>query len=641
MDKPIAAMKIFMDSINQRFQLNIQSYDELHQWSVDNSELFWMALWDYFAIIYQNPPHKILERGNRFQETKWFIGAELNFAENLLRYRDKQTALIFVSEDSQPEKMSYLELYEKVCAFAFYLKKLGVKPKDRVVGMLANTPHAVIAMLATTSLGAIWSACSPDFGEQGLLDRFSQIQPKIFIAVDSHAYNQQHFQHVEKICALQRDIQSIKHTIIVNISEKNLDLNSFNSSTILWKNCFEQSAENLVFPHFPFDHPLYILYSSGTTGKPKCIVHRAGGVLLQHLKELKLHANLKREDTIFFYTTCAWMMWHWLISSLAVGATIVLYDGNPLPKSQPSRLFDLIDTLQITHFGVSAKWIEMVQASGLTPRQTHSLNSLQTILCTGSPLLPKSFEYVYKQVKPNVWLASISGGTDIISCFALGNPLLPVYPGEIQCLGLGMSVKVLNEKGESIEESKGELVCTAPFPSMPVYFWNDPTGEKYQQAYFNKFPNIWTHGDYAKITAHHGLIIYGRSDATLKPGGIRIGTAEIYQQITSFKEITDCLVVGQQFKSSEKIILFVVMRHNQQLTEELIHIIKEKIKENVSPHHVPHQIIAAPDLPRTINGKLLEITVKKIINHQPLDNIEAIANPDSLEFFKNFTKTQN
>ncbi len=629
-----SAMKLFMDEVNRRFRLKIQFYPELHQWSVDYPEDFWGTLWDYFGVIHQTSAEKVLEVGRRFQETQWFLGAQLNFAENLLRYRDEHTALIFVSEDGQPEQMSYLELYQKVCAFAGYLKKLGVKPNDRVAGMLANTPHAVIAMLAATGLGAIWSACSPDFGEQGLSDRFLQIQPKIFIAVDGHVYNQHRYQHVEKIRALQRDIKSIEHTIIVNVVEKNLDLNHFYSPTVLWDKGFEIAAENFSFSAFPFDHPLYILYSSGTTGKPKCIVHRAGGVLLQHLKELKLHANLKRENTIFFYTTCTWMMWHWLISSLAVGATIVLYDGNPLPKSQPSRLFDLIDALQITHFGVSAKWIEMIEASHLFPRKTHSLASLNTILTTGSPLLPKSFEYVFKNIKSNIWLASISGGTDIISCFALGNPLLPVYPGEIQCLGLGMNVKIFNEIGESVAESEGELVCTTPFPSMPIYFWNDPTGEKYFHAYFDKFPGVWTHGDYAKITTHHGLIIYGRSDTTLNPGGIRIGTAEIYQQLASFKEIADCMIVGQNIKGDESIILFVVMNENAQLTEILIQAIKKQIKENVSPHHVPDKIIAAPDLPRTLNGKLLEIAVKKIINHQSLDNLESIANPASLEFFE-------
>jgi len=631
--KAASEMTRFLSYVNQYYGLLLRDYFDLHRWSVTYPEKFWQAIWAFMDVMASHDAQTIYVPGARMQETQWFVEARLNFAENLLRYRDEKPALIFRSELGSTQIISYSQLYQQVSALANWLRQAGVAAGDRVVGWLPNRPATVIAMLAGASLGAIWSACSADFGLQGLLDRFSQIEPKILFAMDAYSYSGKVMARLEDLRALQRQLPSLQHTVIVPLTDSLPDKNQFQTPADYWQDCFSTTVDIIPFEQLPFNHPLYILYSSGTTDKPKCMVHGAGGVLLQHLKELRLHTDLKREDTIFFYTTCAWMMWHWLISSLAVGATVVLYEGNPFyPKK--TRLFDLIDELGITVLGAGAKLIELAKKYGLQPRTTHSLTTLRTILTTGSPLLPESFDYIYQEIKTEVCVSSISGGSDIISCFALGNPILPVYRGELQCLGLGMDVKVFNPQGQAVIEEKGELVCATPFPSMPVYFWNDPNGEKYQRAYFDRFPNVWTHGDYVQLTEHGGLIIYGRSDATIKPGGVRIGAAEIYQQVAKFPEILDCLAVGQTRPQGERIILFVVMREGQPLTEELIAAIKTTIRKNTSPHHVPAKIISAPDLPRTLNGKLMEIPVKKIINHQPLAQTEALANPRSLEFFQ-------
>lgn len=590
------------------------------------------SLAEFTEVILSKPAKQIFKPGKRMQDGQWFLGAELNFAQNLLRFRDDKNALIFVNERGQEQTLTYGELYQQVAILAGWLSKVGLNPGDRVVGVLPNCPATVIAMLATASLGGIWSACSPDFGLQGLLDRFSQIDPKILLAVDGYSFAGKIFDKSKEISQLQQQLPSLQQTLIIPY---------LSSQTWQWTDCIGQNTGvPLNFKALPFSHPLYILYSSGTTGKPKCLVHGAGRTLLQHLKELKLHTDLGHEDTIFFYTTCAWMMWHWLISSLAIGATLILYDGHPFyPKK--TALFDLIDQYKITVFGVGARLIETAENYHLHPKQTHSLQSLRTILTTASPLLPTSFDYVYQQVKSDVCLSSISGGSDIISCFGLGNPTLPVYRGELQCLGLGMDVKIFNEQGQVVLFKKGELVCATPFPSMPIFFWKDPDGKKYQHAYFNKFSGVWTHGDYAQLTEHGGLIIYGRSDATLNPSGIRIGTAEIYQQVERFDEVLESLAVGEQWQGSERILLFVVLAENQTLTAELITALKTTIRSNASPHHVPYKIIQAPDFPRTRNGKLMEIVVKKIINHQPLESIEGLANPESLEFFKQYILNQS
>ena len=678
-----AQMTQFRSFVNRSFELNLADYFALHAWSTAHPDLFWQAIWSFMAVIAARSPRQIMAPAARMQKTEWFPEARLNFAENLLRYKDDKTALIFRSETGATRLLSYQELYQQVSALAEWLRNHGISSGDRVAGWLPNCPETVIAMLAATSLGAIWTACSPDFGMQGLLDRFSQIEPKILFATDAHVYGGKEFHHLKEIRVLQEKLSSLQQTVIVSANAASADLSSLLTHTHLWQDCLSPSPTPLNFVQLPFSHPVYILYSSGTTGKPKCMVHGAGGTLLQHLKELRLHTDLRREDTIFFYTTCAWMMWHWSISSLAVGATVVLYEGNPFyPKK--TALFDLIDEHDVTVFGAGAKIIEAAQKFSLRPRQSHALKNLRTILTTGSPLLPESFDYVYRDVKSSLCLSSISGGSDIISCFALGNPVLPVYRGELQCLGLGMDVRIFNEQGQEIKNAAeasseenipypmgdrkgerasllpphsehrlrraqdtnrkpltlysasmaGELVCATPFPSMPVYFWNDPKGEKYQQAYFDRFPGVWTHGDYAQLTEHGGLIIYGRSDATLNPGGIRIGTAEIYQQVEKFPEILECLAVSQMGASGERIILFVTLRDGYHLTKELIASIKTMIRQHTSPHHVPAKIIQAPDLPRTQNGKLMEIAVKKIINHQPLTQTEALTNPQSLEFFK-------
>jgi len=627
----------FMAYVNQRFQQRINDYAELHQWSVTQPELFWEGVWSFCRVFASQQPKQIMLRGKSMQQTKWFIDAKLNFAQNLLRYRDEQPAIIFCSERGDNKTLSYTALFQQVSALQSHLKQLGIKAGDRVVGMLPNCPETVIAMLATTSLGAIWSACSSDFGIDGLLNRFSQIEPVLLLATDGHYYAGKTFFHLDKIKSLQQALSSLKQTIVLPFIEPQPDIKPLNQ-TVLWADCLSDQKTTIDFPQFAFDHPAYILYTSGTTGKPKCMVHGAGNTLLQHLKELVLHTDLRRSDRIFFYTTCSWMMWHWLISSLAVGATIVLYEGSPAhPKL--TQLFDLIDKHQISVFGVGTKLLESAEKNQFKPKQTHQLTSLRSILTTGSPLLADSFDYVYQSIKQDVQLSSISGGSDIISCFALGNPNLPVYQSELQCLGLGMDVKLFNTNGKVVIEEKGELVCTSPFPSMPIYFWNDKDGKKYQHAYFDQFPNVWTHGDYALQTRHGGLIIYGRSDATLNPGGVRIGTAEIYQEVETFSEITDCLAVTQQTDQGEQIILFVTLKNNLTLENQLITDIKQKIRNKTSPLHVPKRIIQAPDLPKTLNGKTMELVVKKLLNHQPLDNLETLANPECLDFFKHFAST--
>lgn len=621
----------FITYANSNYQLTIEDYPSLHQWSINNLQDFWQAIADFSKVNFLTKPKKIIQLSQRMQDTQWFIGAKLNFAQNLLRHKSDNTAIIDASERGDLKSITFKQLHEQVAKLAQTFRHMGLKPGDRVAAMLPNTSEAVIAMLAATSLGAIWSACSPDFGLEGLLDRFAQINPKILITVDGHFYKGKTFSHQEKNIALLKNLPSVTHTILFNY----LGTGSLTGleNSIDWQDCFKAESAALTFEQLPFDHPVYILYSSGTTGKPKCMVHGAGGTLLQHLKEHQLHVDLRAESVIYFNTTVTWMMWHWLVSALSLGATIVLYEGFPFYPKLDS-MFSLIDQANINYFGVGAKFFEMCDKSKLTPNKTHSLNSLQCILTTGSPLLPASFDYIYQHVK-NIRVSSISGGSDIISCFALGNPMLPVYRGELQCIGLGMDVKIYNSNGQPVIDEKGELVCTKPFPSMPVSFWNDPKGEKYQHAYFDKFPNVWTHGDYALINQHGGVIIYGRSDATLNPRGVRIGSAEIYQQIEKIPEIIESLVVGQKFNEDERIILFVMLQNNHTLDQALIKKIKSQIKDNTSPHHVPAKIFAVPDIPRTANGKLSEIAVKKIINGEQVDNIEALANPECLKYFQN------
>ena len=625
-------MTQFIDYINQNYPAKISDYFTLHQWSIDNPEAFWSSVWDFGKVIASKKAQQILVDGNHMETTKWFVDAKLNFAENLLRRRDDHTALVFVSENGQRNELTYAKLFHQVAVLAEQLREYGIKAGDRVAAFMPNSPETIIAMLATTSIGAVWSSCSADFGLQGLLDRFSQIEPKILFATDGHQYKGKTFNHLEKIAELQKQLPSLQKTIVLPFINDHTDISHLNNA-LLWTDIKKTETPELIFEQLPFNHPIYILYSSGTTGKPKCMVHGAGGILLQHLKELMLHTDLRPEDKIFFFTTCGWMMWNWLVSSLAVGATVVLYEGSPFYPN-PKRLFDLIDEIGITVFGVGAKLIEAAHKARLIPMKTHDLSTLRTIATTASPLLPESFDYVYTKIKKDLCLSSISGGSDIVSCFALGNPILPVYRGELQCMGLGMNVKVFNDEGQSVTQEKGELVCISPFTAMPIYFWNDPDGKKLHNAYFDKFPNVWAHGDYAEITKHNGMIIYGRSDTTLNPGGLRIGTAEIYRQLDKIDDVIDCMAVAQNWESSERIILFVVLREGISLNDDLRKNIKTMIRHDVSPHHVPAKIIQVPDLPRTINGKIVELAVKKVIHGEPVKNLETLANPETLDYFR-------
>ncbi len=604
----------FMQFINKKFNFSFSDYDELYQWSIDHPEDFWQCTAVFCDIQFSKPPSQIMQRNDEMQKTKWFVDAKLNFAENLMWRRDKHSALIYANENGERAQITYAELFSRVCGLAEKLKLSGLQSGDRVAGFVTNRIETVIAMLATTMLGAIWTACGPEFGIEALLDRFSQIKPTILFAIHKHEFGGKTFFHNETILALQDKLTSLKKIIYLD------EITGTGTGTGI---------------HFSFDHPLYVLFSSGTTGKPKCMVHGAGNVLIQHKKELMLHTDLHDNDILFFYTTCSWMMWHWMISGLSVGATLVLYDGSPFCPSN-TALLDLIDELNISIFGCGAKIIETYLKNNLAPNKTHQLKNLKTILTTGSPLIKESFDYIYRDIKKDVRVSSISGGSDIVSCFALGNPLLPVYAEELQCRGLGMKVEIFNEAGHAIKNQPGELVCTQAFPSMPIYFWDDTNGEKYFHAYFDHFKHVWTHGDYAKLTEHNGIIIYGRSDATLNPGGIRIGTADIYEQVLKIPDIMDCLAAGKQIKGDEEIILFVKLKNNLMLDEKLISDIKKIIRDNTTPFHVPKKIIQVSDIPKTMNGKTMEIAVKNIINGRSIQNTDVLLNPDCLKEFYQF-----
>ncbi len=613
----------------------INDYNELYQWSVNDIEKFWESIWQLSNLKYSKNYGKVLTRPIMLG-AKWFEGSKLNFAENLLRYRDDKIAIISSRENSGTITITYFELYSLVAKCAKSLKDFGLKEGDRVAGFVTNTPESIIAMLATTSIGAVWSSCSADFGLQGVLDRFAQIEPKILFAVEEYSYNGKLIDCREKIKKIVDSVSSIQKLILIprindfNIKEININKSDKN---LYFNHLLQNTSNGIEFNQLPFNHPVYIMYSSGTTGFPKCIVHGAGGILLQHFKELYLHTNLTREDKITYYTTCGWMMWNWLVSSLMVGATIFLYEGGPV-YPDVKTLWKKIEEEKITVFGTSPKFIKISEDSGYNLSDEFNLSSLKTILSTGSPLPEEGFEWVYKNVKEDIQLSSISGGTDIISCFMLGNPILPVYPGEIQCRGLGMKVEAFDENGNSVTEKKGELVCTKPFPSMPVFFWNDPDGAKYKAAYFNDFPGVWKHGDFINITANGGVIVYGRSDATLNPGGVRIGTAEIYRIVEAMEEIDDSIVVGQNWKNDIRIILFVVMNKNHTFNEDLVKKIKLNIRTSASPRHAPHMVLQVEDIPRTLNGKKVELAITRLIQGEKVENKDVLANPESLLLFK-------
>jgi acetoacetyl-CoA synthetase len=610
-------------------------YQELYQWSVSDIERFWESIWNVADIKYSENYEKILENAV-MPGAKWFKGSKLNFTENLLRYRDNKTAIISSREKAPTIRITYSELFELVAKCSFSLRELGIGEGDRVAGFVSNIPDSIIAMLSAASIGAVWSSCSPDFGFQGVLDRFGQIEPKILFAVEEYSYNGKFIDCREKIQKILESVPSIQKVILIPrfndfIKQENNKTQLNNS--LYFNELLQNTSNNIEFKQLPFDHPVYIMYSSGTTGVPKCIVHGVGGTLLQHFKELSLHTNVSREDTITFYTTCGWMMWNWLVSSLIVGTTIFLYEGSPVFPNT-SILWKKIEEEKITVFGTSPKFLKIAESSKLNPQIEFNLSSLKTILSTGAPLSEESFEWVYKNVKGDLQLSSISGGTDIISCFMLGNPMLPVYSGEIQCRGLGMKVEALNENGKPVIEEKGELVCTAPFPSMPVFFWNDPDGKKYKSAYFEDYPGIWKHGDFIKITDNGGVIVYGRSDATLNPGGVRIGTAEIYRIVESMEEIDDSIVVGQKWNDDIRVILFVVVNKNYTFNEDLVKKLQYNIRNYASPRHVPNKIIKVDDIPHTLNGKKVEISVTRLIHNERIENKDALANPESLQNFK-------
>lgn len=634
-------MDAFRRFINDRHALHLADYPALHAWSVEQREAFWQAIVDFFQIHFHAPAERVLREGPAMPDAQWFPGATLNFAEHLLRRRDGHPALVAVGEDGSREQLSHAQLAAHVAGLQRALHNAGVGIGDRVAAFMPNTWQTVVGVLATASLGATWSSCSPDFGTQGFIDRFGQIEPKVLIAAAGYRYAGKRIDLTDKLNEILPQLPSLERLVIVPYSRVEARPTDYKSAalTTLWQD-FYQPGGAPQFTPVPFDQPLYILYSSGTTGVPKCIVHGVGGTLLQHVKELGLHTDLGPDDTLFYYTTCGWMMWNWLISGLALGATLVLYDGSPF-HPEPARLIDLIDAEDISIFGTSAKFIAALEKAGVRPRESHKLSSLKVILSTGSPLAHESFEYIYRDVKRDLCLSSISGGTDIVSCFALGNPTLPVWRGELQCKGLGMDVQVWNDNGQAVTGEKGELVCARHFPSMPVGFWNDADGEKFRAAYFATFPGVWAHGDYAEETAHGGLVIHGRSDAVLNPGGVRIGTAEIYRQVEKVPQVLESIVIGQDWQGDVRVVLFVRLRDGVTLDDTLREEIRRMIRANTTPRHVPAKIIQVADIPRTLSGKIVELAVRNVVHGRPVKNTDALANPQALELYRSLAELRN
>jgi acetoacetyl-CoA synthetase len=638
-----ANLTAFAARIVGQHRVALPDYSALHAWSIANREAFWREMWDYAGIVAESGTRTLIDR-DRMPGARWFPDARLNFAENLLDRRmrdDPSDALIFWGEDKVKRRLSHAELCASVSRTAQALHAAGVGVGDRVAGYLPNMPEAIIAMLASASLGAIWSSASPDFGVQGVLDRFGQIEPSVLFSVDGYWYNGKPQPITDRVAQIAQRLPTLRRVVVAPYLQDTKGASDDLSGVphaLAWDDFLAPyKAGAIAFERLPFDHPLYILYSSGTTGVPKCIVHGAGGTLLQHVKEHRLHSDVNPGDRVFYFTTCGWMMWNWLVSGLASGATLLLFDGSPFIE-RGRILWELADQERMTHFGTSAKYIDAIKKVGLVPRKDYALSPLRAVLSTGSPLAPEGFDYVYQCVKGDVCLSSIAGGTDIISCFAVGCPTRPVWRGELQCRGLGMAVDVYDSDGKPVREEKGDLVCTAPFPSMPIGFWNDADGAKYRAAYFERFPGVWCHGDYVELTEHDGMIIYGRSDATLNPGGVRIGTAEIYRQVEQLDEIVESIVVGQDWPPGAvgdvRVVLFVHLRDGLALDDALIDKIKRHVRTNTTPRHVPAKIVQVSDIPRTKSGKIVELAVRNVVHGEPVKNVDALANPDALEQFR-------
>jgi acetoacetyl-CoA synthetase len=623
----------------------VSDFPSLYAWSIARPDAFWPEVWRFCGVVADERPGREpwsevvvgLERmapPDPVLGPRWFTGARLNFAENLLRHDGDRDALVFWNERGRQRRLSRRALRRDVAAAAGAFAALGIGPGDRVAGFLPNLPETVVAMLAAASLGAVWSSCSPDFGANGVYDRFGQIRPRVLVCADGYRYAGKAIDSLARVREVAARIPSIERIVVVPYLEPRPDLTGLERA-VTWEELLapHRDAEYPPYLRLPFDHPLYIMFSSGTTGLPKCMVHSAGGTLLQHLKELVLHTDVGPEDRFFYFTTCGWMMWNWLISGLAAGATVMLFDGAPL--ASPDILWRMAAEERITIFGTSAKYLALAEKEGLAPGRSHDLSSLRAVLSTGSPLPAHGYDYVYDNIKRDLHLASISGGTDIISCFGLGNPIAPVWRGEIQTRGLGMAVDVFDERGRPCRGEDGELVCTRPFPSMPVAFWDDPDGARYRAAYFDVFPGVWRHGDWARLTAHDGLVILGRSDATLNPGGVRIGTAEIYRQVEQLPEVVESLVVGQEWEDDVRIVLFVRLRAGAALDQGLEERIRGRIREHASPHHVPRKILQVADIPRTISGKITELAVRDILHGRPVRNVDALANPAALDLYRN------
>jgi len=634
---------------------NLNNYPELYDFSIRLPHLFWKYLWEYGSFVASEEPRSILKNPDQMPGSIWFDGARFNFAQNLLKYRDDRPAIVAYDERGKQHTLSYKQLFEKVAQFSAYLKQQGIQPGDRIAGFMPNVAETIIAMLAATSLGATWSSCSPDFGLQGVLDRFGQIEPTVLITTDGYFYGGKTLNNLSKLNTILPHIPSVRQLVVVpyagvstSLQDSQAQLSNVDANTVKWwPTCLDNKATGIDFAQLPFDHPLYILYSSGTTGVPKCIVHSSGGTLLQHYKELAFHTNISEHDAVFYYTTCGWMMWNWMVSTLMTGAKIVIYDGSPFAPG-PDVLWNMAEEEQLSVFGTSAKYISAVEKAHYQPAKEHDLQHLKTILSTGSPLSNESFDFVYEHIKHDVCLSSIAGGTDIVSCFTLGCPILPVYQGELQCLGLGMAVNVYAEDGNPVKANsgeRGELVCEQPFPCMPIGFYGDEHQRKYRSSYFERFDNIWAHGDFAEVIEHdfagaryNSLIIHGRSDAVLNPGGVRIGTAEIYRQVEKIDDVLESIAVGQEWPAGStdiRVVLFVVLRDGLNLNPELEQQIRTTIRTNTTPRHVPAVIAQVTDIPRTLSGKIVEVAVREVIHGREVKNTDALKNPEALELFKN------